>query len=127
VLLILTCCARESAAAHAAVSKIRNSDITWDGTFVGLVPRVTGSNSVAVLKLEDAAVPELLRALDSPDQFAAAHVLLTQIAMNGQSYHVTASEWNGMQVGLLADGTVQLHPEQRDQLKAFWKARPGGA
>jgi hypothetical protein len=109
------------------VAKIKNSDISWDGTYVGLIPRITGAGSAEVLKVGDAAVPALIGALDEPDKFAAAHVLLTQIQMAGVDRPLSASQWNGLRVDLSADGSVRVYPEQREELKAFWRARKGGA
>jgi len=127
LVLSLAFCSRGPDPAAAAVAKIRNSDISWDGTFVGLVPRITGAGSAEVLKLRDSAIPALVGALDDADRFAAAHVLLTQIQMAGVDRPLSASQWNGLRVELSADGSVRVYPEQREELKAFWRARKGGA
>ncbi len=127
LLMVVLSCSRGHSSATLAVSAIRNSDISWDGNLLGLMPQIHGSGSKKVLELGKAAVPDLVRALDDPDRFAAAHVLLTEIEMAGVSRRLDAAQWNGMRVELFADGSVRLHPEQREELKAFWKARPGGA
>jgi hypothetical protein len=58
---------------------IANSDITWDGSYIGLTPRIEGEASKNVLALGAPATAALVAALDDPERFAAAHVLLTQI------------------------------------------------
>jgi hypothetical protein len=100
---------------------MRNADITWDGTPFGLMATVDGAASKELLALGAGARPALILALDDPERYAAAHVLLTHLEMyEGKSIDNSAAEWNHLRVNLLANGTIQLYPEQRAELKAFW-------
>ena len=101
------------------VSRLSNSDVKWDGNVVGLCPTVTGPTAKQFLDLGEEASPYLRQALSVPDKFAAAHVLLTKIET--RQFQVSASHWNGLRVDLNADGSVDLHPEQMDEIKALWK------
>ena len=125
--LLISGCAATNDQASQAVGKIRNSDIAWDGNYFGLLPRIEGQASKSVMALGESAVSALIRALDDPSRFAAAHVLLTEIKMRGVSRPLSARDWNGLRVELSADGHVQLHPEQREELKVFWRERNRGA
>ena len=115
----------EHADPAALVNQLRNSDIRWDGTFFGLHPFVERQTAKQLLGLGRQASPVLRKALSDPEKFVAAHVLLTQIEK--KEYEVSASHWNNLQVGLNADGTVDLHPEQIDKIKAMWKKEPSGS
>ncbi|HDZ22257.1 hypothetical protein LCGC14_0274960 [marine sediment metagenome] len=106
----------------ALVAELRNSDVVWDGTYVGLQPTIKGDVATRLLGLGDRAAPALRQALASPDKFASAHVLLTKIG--GLGYKSSASHWNGLQVTLHADGTVDLHPQQIDTIRAMWQTAP---
>jgi hypothetical protein len=55
-LLVVGCSDRAS----QLVLKINNADIAWDGTFVGLVPRIEGEASKSVLTLGNTATPALV-------------------------------------------------------------------
>ena len=119
-------CSEKPDRASQLVAQIRNSDITWDGTYFGLMPRIDGRSSREVLAFGSASEPALLKALGDVERFAAAHVLLTHL--NGGSVETSGAAWNGLRVELSADGSVTLDPEQRAELKAHWeKARKGGA
>ncbi len=107
------------------VALLANTDIRWDGTYLGLHPFVEGKSAKQLLGLGKQASPALRKALSNPDKFAAAHVLLTQIEK--KEYQMSASHWNNLKVDLHADGTVNLHLEQIDKIKAMWKAEPGGS
>lgn len=104
--------------AVALAVELRNSDIEWDGTFVGLWPHVKGEAAKRLLALGERASPALRAALDDPEKFATAHVLLTHLEMN--KYEVSVSHWNGLKVDIHADGTVDLYPEQMPEIKAMW-------
>jgi hypothetical protein len=69
----------------------------------------------------------LIDALDDPDRFAAAHVLLTEIEVGGGGLTGSGQGWNGLRVDLSPEGRVLFHEEQREELKAFWRKRVGGA
>ena len=122
-LLVIACSATPDRASRL-VEKIANSDIAWDGTYIGLTPRIEGEPSRNVLALGTPATAALVAALDDPERFAAAHVLLTQIRMHG-AFEVSGHSWNQLRVELRTNGQVTLDPAQRHQLKAFWRGKVG--
>jgi hypothetical protein len=112
------------------VDAIRNSDIRWSGTLVGLYPFIEGQASQAVLATGVLAtgrstISELVAALDDPDRWIAAHALLTQVAPKlggAPPIKGDASErWWGLKVNLLADGRVEFDPADRPVLKKYWQ------
>ena len=107
------------------VASLKNSDISWDGNFIGLQPTVKSETVKRLLGFGKQAVPALQTALSDSNKFAAAHVLLTQIKK--KQYQISASHWNGLEVDLHADGTIDLHPEQMDKIKALWKEEQRGS
>ena len=106
------------------VHRLSNSDITWGGTFGGLGARATSEIAHAILQRGSPARPALVAALDDPEKFAAAHVLLT---MNyHEPFRSSVSSWNRLQVTLYGDGSVDLHPEQRREIKSLWQRKLDG-
>lgn len=105
-------------------ASLNNSDVLWDGNFIGLQPTVNGETAKRLLSLGKDAVPALQTALSDTNRFVAAHVLLTQIKK--KQYQGSGSHWNGLQVDLYADGTIDFHPEQMDKIKALWKEEQKG-
>ena len=127
----LTACSRSSSqtdshvlSVDALVAEVWNGDVTWDGQYSGLVPFVTGATAQQLLSRGMSAESVLIAALDDSGKFVAAHVLLTK--MNGGSYGVSTSAWNGLRVDLMADGRAIFFPEQRAELQRYWAARTGG-
>jgi len=106
----------------ALVAMLTNSDVKWDGNTLGLSPSIEGKPARQLLGLGRKASPVLRKALSDPGKFAAAHVLLTRIETT--EYKVSASHWNKLKVDLNADGTVNLHPEQIDNIKTMWNGEP---
>lgn len=106
----------------ALVRELRNSDVRWDGTPFGLMPAVEGDAAKRLMSLGEPAAPVLREALDGPDKFAAAHVLLTFIEKT--QWELSSSHWNGLRVDLYADGTTDLHPEQINEIVAMWQTGP---
>ena len=104
----------------ALVAMLTNADVKWDGNTLGLSPSIEGKAAKQLLDLGKQATPVLRKTLSDPGKFAAAHVLLTEIETT--EYEVSASHWNKLKVDLNADGTVDLHPEQIDDIKTMWKA-----
>lgn len=112
---------------HDLVQRIRelhNDNVKWDGTYVGLLPSLAGVQLSSFMAAGDAAIPLLIEALHDPNQFVAAHVLLTQLS---GVVHATAP-WNGLCVELNANGTVQIDTDQRFDLarrwQSWWQAPP---
>ncbi len=104
---------------------LTNADVQWNGNILGLQPTITGSAARQLLALGKQASPSLRKALTDQSKFAAAHVLLTQIEK--KEFHLSASHWNNLKVDLHADGTVDLHPEQIEKIKAMWKEELSGS
>lgn len=102
---------------NPALARLRNGDVQWDGTLVGVLPRVAGD---AALELLDVAPDweRMVDALQDEQRFVAVHVLLTLQA--GLVHHGPA--WNGLELGLAADGSVQIEPTQRFELRRRWLA-----
>lgn len=72
-----------------------------------------------VLEIGPAARPHLLEALDDPEKFVVAHVLLTLIS--GQQFRVSGEEWNHLRVELNHDGTVSIDPRQQHEIVTLWR------
>jgi hypothetical protein len=101
------------------VASLRNGEIQWNGTFAGLVPSVEGPHARALVARGEPAIAALVAAIEDPQKFAAAHVVLTLIRK--QPYPTSASQWNQLTVSVRSDGTADLHPEQIPEIKAFWQ------
>lgn len=100
-----------------ALARLRNADVEWDGTLVGVVPRVAGAAAQELL----AAPPDwpgLVDAVGDASKFAAAHVLLT--LMSGVEH--SGPTWNGLAVHLSPGGGVDLDGGQRHALHRRWQA-----
>jgi hypothetical protein len=66
----------------------------------------------------------LLEALDDPNRWVAAHVLLTM----RHTEHYAASKsiegrWNGLAVELMADGSSHIDEKQQAAIRTFWRSR----
>ena len=110
---------RETATGQGcAATELSNDDVRWDGTYVGLTPTVIGPAAERITAASEADIPELLRALASPDKFAVAHVLLTKVS--GVEYQASPA-WNGLVVSIGPDGAVSIDPSQRFELAARWE------
>ena len=68
----------KSAETNAAFSRLSNNDVTWDGDFAGLVPKIS-ANAESVRREGRTRVPELRQMLLDDDRFVIAHVLLVEI------------------------------------------------
>jgi hypothetical protein len=96
-------------------------EVRWTGTYVGLEPTTTGADEVAARGAD--AVPDLLAALDDPETFVAAHVLLTRAS--GVRYE-SLPTWNGLAVELQPDGAAVVDPAQRLGLAERWRRWSSG-
>lgn len=102
--------------------RISNQGIEWDATGLGLWPWVVGKNEKWVLETEMNAEPYLLRALDDPGKWIAAHVLLTKrwgCKHPGYSYE-NEIRWNGLDVNFLADGSLIIDESQQPAIRQYW-------
>ncbi len=110
---------------ESAALEIRNADVTWDGTLIGLVPSTQGQAVNFLSEHPSEARSHLIAALKDPKRFVVAHVLLT--FSEKAKFEFSASRWNRLNVVLRANGTAEIDPEQRHDLYNFWQAKYGGA
>lgn len=117
-----------------AVRALSNNDIEVDGGPLGLMVKINSPAAEKLRHLGHQANSALVRALNDPERFAAAHVLLMEINENPSWFTAykgdEASHWNEMQIDLFANGKVDFHAEQIPKLQDFWrnhlsKHRPG--
>ena len=100
------------------VDQLSNEDIRWDGTLVGFVPTIVSDSARLLLTNSDAAIPQLVSALEDESKFVPAHVLLT--LLSGVEYQTMP--WNGLKVDLSADGKAHIDKRQRFELARRWGA-----
>jgi hypothetical protein len=83
------------------VAQIRNSDITWDGNWIGYMPWSYNKASSTLLNSEQIqkAIPYLTEALLDSQRFVAAHVLLTRL--NEKVMIVEDNCYNGVSMSLI--------------------------
>jgi len=96
---------------------LSNADVRWHGTRAGLTPQLSDRAS-EIVDLGESAIPALMEALEDPNAFVAAHVLLTMIAGIG---YATFPSWNGLVVDLDADGVPRIDPAQRRAIADRWR------
>jgi hypothetical protein len=113
----LSCHSKHDASEVPRVQSPTNADVSWDGTPLGLDPRLS-ENAERVLLKGDAAIPMLKQALESPESVVAALVLLTKI--RGEPYQVSASHWNGLWVRLFPSGKVEYDPQNLNDIRMRW-------
>jgi len=100
----------------AEVAALRNTDVSWNGTWLGLWPDL--SDRAARLQASGAAVIPLLReALQDEEQYVAAHVLLTWLT--NEPFCLSGSRYNGLSVELYADGRTVIF-DQRTSIQRLW-------
>jgi hypothetical protein len=99
---------------------IRNEDIRWDGTGLGLLPRPSGPTE-ELLNTKENIEPLLVDALVDQDRFVAAHVLLT-IRSQGE-FSSERGAWNNLRVKLSADGQVSYEGNDLAELQKWWEER----
>jgi len=98
---------------------ISNNGIQWDGTDAGVWPWVVGESERWLLEAKCDPTTLLFQALEDPDRWVAAHVLLTRRSF-GKPFVANSGSYNGLRVTLLADGSVQIDPEQRARIRKQW-------
>lgn len=94
-----------------------NSALQWSGTRYGLFPTFP-EEVEKIINEGESAVPVLLDALNSPQLFVTAHVILTRIT---GVRHETFPSWNGLEVHIPATGDVEIDVEQRHRLAERWR------
>jgi hypothetical protein len=100
--------------------EIRNSDVTWDGTPLGLQPRIANSKTADLVHAPASLDRQLVELLRDPDRFVVAHVLLTMRRDALKSFD--ANQWNGLRVGLTASGAAQYDPADMAVLYQRWSS-----
>jgi hypothetical protein len=98
-----------------------NDSIEWTGQRYGLKPYLDEPAGLETAGADEVAAiaPTLIGALDDPDRFVVAHVLLTRLS---RVSHETFPGWNGLAVELAVDGTSWVDPAQREALARRWHA-----
>ena len=130
--VLLAACSVRSVAADAnptvpipisdLIGAIDNHDVRWDGALVGLLPELNRRRSGLVEKHYARDVSgQLLKALDDPERFVAAHVLLGRL--NRTKVRTSGAEYDGLRVVLYFDGKTVIDAEQRTGLKKRWIER----
>ena len=66
--------------AEAVALALAGGAVAWDGTDLGLLPRLPAEEEGLAVDLDEGDVPVLIDALDSAETFVTAHVLLTRLA-----------------------------------------------
>lgn len=102
------------------VTAIRNDDVKWDGTFLGLRPTLGGVSGLLEKHGTKRSIPFLIEALKNKEQFVAAHVILTWLS--GKKFVVDGGSWEGLHVEVYADGTVKIDERDQASLIKKWKA-----
>lgn len=100
------------------LSEISNADVHWSGSYFGFIPTLADHRTQSILDQGEAVVPELINALTDESVFVVAHVLLTKIS---RVEHSAFPTWNGLEIELATDGTVNIKPEQRFELADRWR------
>ncbi len=97
-----------------------NDAIEWTGQRYGLKPYLDHPAGLETASADEVAAmaPTLIEALDDPDRFTVAHVLLTRLS---RVTHETFPGWNGLTVELAVDGTARVDPTQRAALARRWR------
>lgn len=107
--------------AEVLVSRLTNADIIWDGSYVGLTARSEKESTRKLIALGGQGQSYLVQALDDPNKFVTAHFILTNIYR--YELPVSASNWNGLRIELWGDGKTEIDPQQRLELKRYWRKR----
>lgn len=100
--------------------ELNNDDVSWDGSYFGLIPHCDGKSARSLLKVGRRATPALMAALEDREKFAAAHVILTELWQ--YSFSISGSHWNGLRVTLSANGETGFYAEQIPELRRQWAA-----
>jgi len=107
---------------HSSIKslEIHNSDLQWDGTPLGLQPRIVNAETARLVDAPTTTDRELVELLLDPDRFAVAHVLLTMRRKALTSFD--ANQWNGLRVELAASGAVRYDRDDMKMLYQRWSS-----
>jgi hypothetical protein len=100
--------------------EIRNSDLAWDGTSLGLQPRIVNAETARLVDAPSTSERDLIELLLDPDRFAIAHVVLT--IRRKALTSLDASQWNGLRVELTASGAVHYDRDDMNTLYQRWSS-----
>ncbi len=103
------------------IGAIDNHDVRWDGALIGLLPELRGASGLVEKHCARDVSGELLKALNDPERFVAAHVLLGRL--NRTKVRTSGGEYDGLRVVLYYDGKTVIDAEQRTGLKKRWIER----
>jgi hypothetical protein len=92
-----------------AISEMRNKDIHWDGTDVGLIPTIQNAQVFALIHEMVNIDSLLISCIHDPERFAVAHVILSQ--RHPSAFESAGNEWNHLHISLEANGEVKYSPE----------------
>lgn len=109
------------AATEEKINALGNDHVSWKGTIAGLMPVIVNPETHSLIADEAPIDAQLVERLLDPEAYVAAHVILSQRA--GTSFSSDASQWNGLHVGIAADGSISYQPEDRDALYEMWSER----
>jgi hypothetical protein len=107
----------------ARIARISNNDVRWTGNFFGLEPRISGKTEEVAETLSDDDVPALIEALDDPQRFVAAHVLLAHVVpfygpISGGSWLWLDVHWDIKPNG---DNVYQYNTKNIPKLRRWWQ------
>lgn len=104
------------------VECVTNADVVWDGSLIGLNPRLHGMTQLLAgskgRQHREELTLHLLRRLHDAEAAVAAHVILSELY--DMPWRTNAGQWCGLGIELRADGSTQIHPEETDALYERW-------
>jgi len=106
------------------LNDIKNSDVIWSGTYLGILPTKLTGASLLLLRTQEDINPLLFDALIDEDKFVAAHVLLaSRTSISIATPH--RGQWNGLKVQLIAKDTAIVTFDGNDlfQLQELWREK----
>ncbi len=104
------------------LNDMKNDDVIWSGTYVGLLPTELTGASLLLLDVQEDINPLLIDALVDEDKFVAAHVLLT----SRTSILIAAprrGQWNGLSVELDSETGVSFDGNNLFELQKYWREK----
>ncbi len=108
--------------ARELVAAINNRDLEWATGFVGMMPqRTTGATRLVINYCGPEVSDQLLAALDDPERFVAAHIILG--AKNLREMKIEINTLDQLVGTISRDGKITFNPAQRTALKKLWLGR----
>lgn len=107
----------------AYIREMRNSDLKWDGDFLGVHPISTPALDEFFAVLDTRHLDALADAMWDEDRFAIAHVLLIHKVKCEFSCESSSSCWMGLSAGFDHSG-IGIHVgDERFPLQQIWRDR----